>query len=165
MSNIQLNWENEQTDILLPETLAESLARLTVVVAEHESLTEGELTVLFVNDEAIQTWNRDYRGMDKPTDVLSFAMMEAHDDEPDINYATIGDAPEPLPQLLGDIVISVERAQAQAVDYGHSLLRELCFLYVHGFLHLLGYDHMTEEEERIMLDRQSQILEKAGIHR
>jgi probable rRNA maturation factor len=165
VSHIQLNWENEQTEVALPEGLAESLERLTAAVAESESLTEGELTVLFVNDEAIRAWNREYRGLDKPTDVLSFAIMESHEDEPDIIYAPADVGEEPLPQMLGDIVISAERAHAQAADYGHSLLRELCFLYVHGFLHLLGYDHMTEADEQVMLARQTQILEKAGIRR
>jgi probable rRNA maturation factor len=67
--------------------------------------------------------------------------------------------------LYGDIVISLERAQEQAEDYGHSLLREICFLYVHGFLHLLGYDHLDADDERQMLERQQQILEKVGIDR
>ena len=90
--------------------------------------------------------NRDYRQIDKPTDVLSFAMQEIGEGEIDI----LG---EDLPLVLGDIVISVEKAKEQAKSYDHSLERELCFLALHGFLHLIGYDHMTKEDEQQMFSR------------
>ncbi len=161
---IQLNWENEQDLIDLPVELPETLQALTALIAETEQLAEGEVGLLFVDNDAIQQMNAEYRGLDKPTDVLSFAIQEAHEDEPDITYS---DAPDMqmLPNLYGDIVISLERAREQASDYNHSLLREICFLYVHGFLHLLGYDHMEADDERLMIERQQHILAKAGIDR
>lgn len=109
------------------------------------------LSVTFVNDEFIHQMNRDYRKVDRPTDVISFAFL---DNVSDRNEQLHGKGPV----CLGDIYISVDRAKAQAEEYGHSLQRELSFLFVHGLLHLLGYDHMTKEDEEVMFKLQDEIL-------
>lgn len=132
----------------------------TAAVLENVS---GEVAVTLVNDARIHELNRQYRGIDRPTDVLSFAMNEAGEGEPDIFFDE--EKMEELPNMLGDIIISVQKADTQAEEYGHSLERELGFLVVHGFLHLLGYDHGTEAEEKAMFGRQEEVLQKIGLTR
>ncbi|MNL65169.1 Endoribonuclease YbeY [compost metagenome] len=110
--------------------------------------------------------NLEYRGIDRPTDVLSFAMNETGEDEPEIIYALEEDEEgEDVPYVLGDIIISVTRAQEQALEYGHSLERELGFLFVHGFLHLLGYDHQDAVSEAEMMSKQEKVLAQVGLTR
>ena len=122
---------------------------------------EVEISVLLVDNETIRSLNRDYRNKDAATDVLSFPMEEAMDGEPE--PAVIGG---PTDRLLGDLVISVEMAVAQAAEYGHSLERELAFLSVHGLLHLLGYDHESGvEAEAAMQAEEKRILSVLGIER
>ena len=122
---------------------------------------EVEISVLLVDNETIRSLNRDYRNKDAATDVLSFPMEEAMDGEPE--PAVIGG---PTERLLGDLVISVEMAVAQAAEYGHSLERELAFLSVHGLLHLLGYDHeLGVEAEAAMQAEEKRILSVLGIER
>lgn len=122
---------------------------------------EVEISVLLVDNETIRSLNRDYRNKDAATDVLSFPMEEAMDGEPE--PAVIGG---PTERLLGDLVISVEMAVAQAAEYGHSLERELAFLSVHGLLHLLGYDHESGvEAEAAMQAEEKRILSVLGIER
>jgi probable rRNA maturation factor len=130
--------------------------------AELEEVS-GEVVVTLVDDARIHELNRDYRGVDRPTDVLSFALNESGEEEPDI-YLDETEADQ-YPNMLGDIVISVSRAYAQAEEYGHSVERELCFLAVHGFLHLLGYDHGSEAEEKEMFGRQEEVLQAIGLTR
>lgn len=113
---------------------------------------DGDLTILIDTPERIQTLNRDFRSVDRVTDVLTFPAWEG-----EISLSVDG--------YLGDIMICYERAQEQAEEYGHSLLRELSFLAVHGVLHLLGYDHMTEADERVMREKQTAILESIGVTR
>ncbi len=128
--------------------------------AEMESVEDGsELSITFVMDDSIQELNRTYREKDSPTDVISFAMEDLGEGETEI--AGI----ENLPRILGDIVISIETAKKQAEEYGHSYLRELGFLTVHGFLHLLGYDHMNDEDEKRMFKKQEDILQSYGLER
>ncbi|AYA77068.1 rRNA maturation RNase YbeY [Bacillus sp. Y1] len=117
-----------------------------------------ELSVTFVDNDRIQEINREYRGKDKPTDVISFALEELGEGEIQISGAN-------MPRVLGDIIISTDKAREQATDYGHSVERELGFLAVHGFLHLLGYDHETEAEEKEMFDLQRSILDEYGLGR
>lgn len=164
---IQINWENEQAKVTLPAELPEWLQRISQTIAELESLEAGEVGLMFVDDQGIRELNAEYRNIDRPTDVLSFAINEEHEDELPITYDELYDEQEgeALPNLFGDIVISAERAQMQADEYGHALLRELCFLYVHGFLHLLGYDHMTDEDEQRMIAKQNLVLAKVGLNR
>jgi probable rRNA maturation factor len=142
--------------------MQELLERCLQAAAEREEVS-GEVVVTLVNNERIHELNREYRGVDRPTDVLSFAMNETGEGEMDI-YVDEEEIDE-FPNMLGDIVISLPKAQEQAEEYGHSLERELGFLVVHGFLHLLGYDHGTEEEEKEMFSRQEEILQKIGLTR
>ena len=110
------------------------------------------ISVSLVDNEFIHKINRDYRGIDRPTDVISFAFLDNEDRN------ALYKSKEPV--CLGDIYISVEKSKEQAIEYGHSLNRELSFLFVHGLLHLLGYDHMTEEDEKVMFRLQDEILPK-----
>jgi probable rRNA maturation factor len=141
------------------EEQIDMIEKLLNYAAEMENVQdEAEVSVTFVDNEKIREINRDYRGKDKPTDVISFALEEMGDGEIEIVGAEI-------PPVLGDIIISVPKAREQAEEYGHSFMRELGFLAVHGFLHLLGYDHETEEEEKEMFSKQEQILEQFGLKR
>ena len=138
------------------QQLIESLLQYA---AKAEGITdECELSVTFVDNEAIRQINREYRGKDAPTDVISFAMEEMGEDEIEIVGAD-------MPRMLGDIIISVDRTKEQAEEYGHSFQRELGFLALHGFLHLLGYDHIEKEDEIVMFTKQKDILERYGLSR
>lgn len=111
------------------------------------------VSVSFVDNTFIHQLNRDYRKIDRPTDVISFAFLDGESDrEAQLNGGGI--------VCLGDIYISIDKAKEQAEEYGHSLNRELSFLFVHGLLHLLGYDHMTPEDEKVMFALQDEILPK-----
>lgn len=122
-----------------------------------------ECSVTFVDNARIQEINREFRNIDKPTDVISFALDDNEEDQVGLlNLTSIDDQ---FVWNIGDIVISIDRAKEQAEDYGHSLKRELGFLAVHGFLHLIGYDHMTKEEELEMFGLQNQIFEAYGLSR
>ncbi|UFT97814.1 rRNA maturation RNase YbeY [Radiobacillus kanasensis] len=148
----------DATDQVKPEHF-DLVEKLLEQAAELEQVSdEAELSVSFVDNDEIQTINREYRNIDKPTDVISFAMQESMEDEPEI----VGDD---VPLLLGDIIISVDKAEEQATEYNHSFERELGFLAVHGFLHLLGYDHMNEDDEKKMFGRQEEILHAFGLSR
>lgn len=138
----------------------EKLLKKTVQVTvqqENPSL-DPEVSILLVDDPAIQELNCEYRGIDRPTDVLSFAMEEETEDSPPfISFEE--------DNILGDIVISLETARRQAEEYNHSLERELGFLTVHGVLHLLGYDHCTKEEETKMRAKEEAVLGVLGLTR
>jgi len=135
------------------------LQRLLMFSAKQEGISgEAEVSVNFVSNKEIQELNRNYRQQDKPTDVISFALQERVEGETPI----VG---EDIPLVLGDIVVSVEKAEEQAKDYDHSFERELSFLIIHGFLHLLGYDHSHEDEEKLMFQKQEDILGAFGIGR
>ncbi|WP_425266742.1 rRNA maturation RNase YbeY [Brevibacillus fortis] len=146
----------------IDENLQNLLVRCLEAAAKLEDV-QGEVVVTLVNNERIHELNRDYRGVDRPTDVLSFAMNEPGEGEMEI-FIDEEEAGE-FPNMLGDIIISVPKAHEQAEDYGHSFERELGFLTVHGFLHLLGYDHGTPEEEKEMFSRQEKVLEQIGLTR
>lgn len=125
---------------------------------------EAQISVTIVDNEEIREINNEHRGIDKATDVLSFPMLEFDEDGNaiDCDYDLFEDGKV----LLGDIVISAERATEQAVEFGHSFKREMAFLTVHSMLHLLGYDHVDDPEgEKIMIKKQKEILEKIGIKR
>ena len=113
-----------------------------------------ELSAIIVDDERIHQINNEYRHIDRATDVISFALEDS-----DQFYV------EGMPRSLGDIFISIDHAINQAEEYGHSLKREMCFLFTHGLLHLLGYDHMNEEEEKEMFALQDEILNQLDITR
>lgn len=122
-------------------------------VFQHENVEHALVSIIFVDEEMIQNLNREMRGIDKVTDVISFAL---EDGETCIF--------EEL-RVLGDIYICIPRMIEQALDYGHSEKRELSFLVVHGLLHLLGYDHMEAEDEKKMFSLQEEILNEEGITR
>lgn len=142
----------------------EAAENLIQKLLSHAANVEGleeptELSVTFLDDLGIREINRKYRGKDQSTDVISFALEEEGEGEAEIIGA------DDIPRHLGDLLISVETAKRQAEEYGHSVERELGFLALHGFLHLLGYDHMSESEEKIMFGRQEEILQSFGLNR
>lgn len=148
----------DETELLTEEQL-EMVETLLQFAADAESIAQdAELSVTFVDNEKIKEINRDYRSKDQATDVISFAMEEQGEGEVSIVGVD-------MPPVLGDIIISVPRAAEQAEEYGHSFTRELGFLAVHGLLHLLGYDHMTEEDEKKMFGKQKEILDAYGLKR
>ena len=113
-----------------------------------------ELSCILIDDEDIHRINKEYRDIDRSTDVISFALEDS-----DQYYM------EGMPRSIGDIFISVDHAKLQAEEYGHSLKREMCFLFTHGLLHLLGYDHMREDDEKVMFALQKDILDILHIER
>lgn len=125
-----------------------------------EEIAKLEISLYFTDNEEIHRLNKEYRGIDRPTDVLSFAMDETIDED---DFMLPTDAGEP--HLLGDIIISTEKSDAQSEEYGHSKEREVLFLFSHGLLHLLGYDHQTPEEEAVMMGKQEAALAALGFTR
>ncbi|MGE5704985.1 MAG: rRNA maturation RNase YbeY [Clostridia bacterium] len=158
---LQIEILNEYDQSLGEELLA-LIERCLVAAAEKEDVA-GEVSVTLVDNERIHELNREFRGVDRPTDVLSFAMNEQGEEELDI-YVDEEELDD-FPNMLGDIVISIPKAKQQAEEYGHSFERELGFLAVHGFLHLIGYDHMNEADEKEMFARQDEILLSIGLTR
>ena len=141
---------NETNYDLKKET--DKLYELLAFALKREKLDNVEFNFIFVDSNTIHDINKTYRNVDRVTDVISFALEDNKTIELDH-------------RLLGDIYICVERAEEQAKEYGHSFLRELAFLTIHGLLHLLGYDHMEKEEEKIMFQKQEDILNEFGIRR
>ncbi|MGX7418786.1 rRNA maturation RNase YbeY [Carnobacterium gallinarum] len=123
---------------------------------------DTEMSVTFVDDAGIQVINRDYRGKDTPTDVISFAMEDEVEEDIAINFDLLD---EKMPRNIGDIIISIDKTASQASEYGHSFDRELGFLALHGFLHLNGYDHMESKDEEEMFGLQKEILDAYGLER
>ena len=149
MSNIEI-FVNVDEKIKELETV-EKVLRSAI---KKENLDNISFNVIIVDNNYIHELNKNYRNIDRETDVITFAL----EDEDTI---IIPDSE----RILGDIYISIDKARSQAEEYGHSLLRELSFLAVHGFYHLLGYDHMTPEDEKIMFTKQEEVLEEYGITR
>ena len=132
----------------------DTLNKVLDIALEEEKVSNAYFNIIFINNDEIHEINKEYRNIDKETDVISFAL------EDDNTYPNLGI------RVLGDIYISVDRIISQANDYGHSEVRETCFLAVHGLLHLLGYDHTKSlEDEKIMFEKQDIILDKAGVKR
>ena len=154
---IIISKEPETIDI--DKSIIEDIKRAVETIGELYDVKDSEVRITLTDDKTIHELNRDYRGIDRPTDVLSFAFHES--DEPEIITDDVDEAID----TLGDIIISVERAKSQAEDYGHSLRREVVFLTVHGMLHLLGYDHMEESERLEMEKEQEYIMSQLGINR
>ena len=153
--------ENQQEEIIMAEAMLDLLRKALEAGLRMEAMTEEvELSLVLVDSAEIQALNAEYRGLDKPTDVLSFAAEEGSDEFL---------LPEELPfRLLGDIVIAVPIAAEQAAVYGHSFEREMAFLALHGLLHLLGYDHGHEEDDSDLADmvqRQEIVLNQLGLER
>ncbi|MDH6370112.1 putative rRNA maturation factor [Paenibacillus sp. PastF-3] len=164
--SLEIVWDNEQEEYEIKDDLIALLESILKKAGEAEGIDQGEVALTFVDNTRIHELNLEFRGIDRPTDVLSFAMNESGEDELDIIYEVEeGEALEDVPDVLGDIIISVTRAQEQAQEYGHSLERELGFLFVHGFLHLLGYDHQDEASEAEMMSKQEKVLAQVGLTR
>lgn len=150
---------DNRTDFEISGEIMEAVEKACLETLKYEEFDEDcEISLSFVTNEEIHQINRQFRSVDAPTDVLSFPQLTFEEgEEADVN--------ENGEIVLGDIIISVERAKEQAEEYGHSLKREITFLTVHSMLHLLGYDHMEKDEEEDMFRRQKEILEIAGIPR
>ena len=151
--NTTISFEPET--LTIEENLQEEILRAADIVGEIYGVENSELSVTLTDDEHIHALNKKFRGVDKATDVLSFAFRES--DEPEIIGADF--------EILGDVIISLERAKVQAEEFGHSFLREVIFLEVHGLLHLLGYDHIDDNERQEMEAEQKFIMAKLGINR
>lgn len=157
MANILI--ENEVGDFALGEELFRKIHAVAEAVIEEEGFYEdAEISLTFVDSEEIRELNREHRGKDMPTDVLSFPMYEREELQELELY-------EEEVAALGDIVLCVGKAREQAQEYGHSLEREICFLICHSLFHLFGYDHETEEEEREMREKEEAVLESLRIRR
>lgn len=155
---VELYFEDETNTV--EESMMALIRQLLIHASKMEEVPDcAEVSITFVSDEAIQEINYEYRGKNFPTDVISFALEEMGEGE----IAIVRD--EEMPLILGDIIISVDTAKRQAIEYEHPLEREIGFLALHGFLHLLGYDHETEEEETLMFRRQKEILNAIGLDR
>ncbi len=140
-----------ETKEQIPEL--ETLLDLLNFAAQKQQVENIIFNVIIVDNNYIHQLNKEYRGVDRPTDVISFALEDNGSMETEFG------------RVLGDIYISIDKAREQAKEYGHSLKRELSFLSIHGFLHLLGYDHMNPEEEKEMFEIQELILNEYGIKR
>ncbi len=142
---------NTQNKLEFTDELNELINKVIDKAFEYENIEKINVSVLICDDEEIHRLNKEFRNIDKPTDVLSFPM-----------YDEDGELDE---EELGDIVISLERAKQQAEEYGHTLEREVAFLTAHSMLHLFGYDHMVEEEKEEMFFKQEEILSMLGVVR
>lgn len=140
-----------ETKEQIPEL--ETLLDLLNFAAQKQQVENIIFNVIIVDNNYIHQLNKEYRGVNRPTDVISFALEDNGSMETEFG------------RVLGDIYISIDKAREQAKEYGHSLKRELSFLSIHGFLHLLGYDHMNPEEEKEMFEIQELILNEYGIKR
>jgi len=150
---------DQQNKVSYNEELQNVITSVASAAAKLHNLPEkSELSLLLVDDSYIQELNSIYRGQNSVTDVLSFAMNELSEDEPDFDFSN-------ELNVLGDIVISLEKAQSQSEEYGHSLNRELGFLVAHGMLHLMGFDHETEAEEKVMRELEEKILQSVKLER
>lgn len=147
---------NYPEELSFPQEIIDNVTKAAEMVGKLYGVENGEVSVTLTDNAYIHTLNRQYRGIDRPTDVLSFALNESEEPEIDGGLDV---------NVLGDLIISVERAEEQAADYGHSVRREMAFLTVHGMLHLLGYDHMEDEERAEMEAEQRFVMEKLGIPR
>jgi len=146
---------HDPENLSVEENIEGEIIRAAELVGKLYGAENSELSVTLTDDAHIHELNKNFRGVDRPTDVLSFAFRES--DEPEILSSQT--------EILGDIIISLERAKVQAETYGHSYLREVIFLAVHGLLHLLGYDHI-EESERLEMEREQDfVMSKLGIER
>ncbi len=149
-------------DIEALETWEDIVKKVFEKCFEIEGLQDSKLyiTVTFTNPENIQKINKEYRNIDRPTDVLSFPMFEKEELDKKIQENDF-----PCQDILGDIVISIPKVEEQAKEYGHSFERELSYMLVHGFYHLMGYDHMEEEDKKAMRTKEDEVLETLNILR
>ena len=157
---LKIDYRNEQRKVRLPVGIYKQIIQAVAETLKDEKFPySAEVSVTFIDNKKIHKLNLEHRDKDKPTDVLSFPMWEKEE-------LADGTAFEGYAVTLGDIIISAEKAMAQAEEYGHSIERELCFLAVHSTLHLLGYDHeVSEDDEKYMNDKQEEVLARIGLTR
>ncbi|EMT38206.1 probable rRNA maturation factor [Thermoanaerobacter thermohydrosulfuricus] len=158
--NILIDNRQDKVDATNLEELVEKVIKTVLEV--EEVIDNVEVSVSFVDNEEIRKLNKYYRGIDKPTDVLSFPLAEFED-----TYAEVEEIEEDSEEVqpIGDIVISLEKALEQSMEYGHSFEREVAYLTAHSMLHLLGYDHETEEERKIMREKEEEVMARLNIGR
>jgi probable rRNA maturation factor len=156
--------ENEQDKVSIDDDIKKLIEKTIKLCMDSENLEQDyEVSVLIVDDDEIRSINKEHRNIDKATDVLSFPMVEFINGE---LISDEGDYDIDLDELmLGDIIISAETARRQADDFGHSFEREIAFLTAHSCFHLLGYDHMIEGDEKVMISKQEAILREIGLTR
>jgi metalloprotein, YbeY/UPF0054 family len=156
--------ENEQDKIAIDRKIESIIEKTIKMCMKSEQLDKNyDVSVLIVDDEEIRSINKEHRNIDKSTDVLSFPMADFKDGQ---LISDEGDYDLEMDELiLGDIIISAETAKRQAETYGHSFEREMAFLTAHSCFHLLGYDHMEEDEEKVMFKKQEDILKEIGLPR
>ncbi len=162
--------DNRQELMAVDDILSQTIdSIIDYALKEEQVLVPYEVSVIYVDNEAIREINEDTRGIDRATDVLSFPMLDYWDNmvfkdcyvgyefsQIDLNEGNL---------VLGDIVLSLERAKEQSEEFGHSFEREVCYLIIHSILHLLGYDHMVDEDKKVMRAREEEILNKFEIKR
>lgn len=154
---IDISWEEESILKEQREPLADLLNKaINEAIRLSDGPEEAEVSLLLVDNQRIHALNLEYRGIDRPTDVLSFALQDEMEEEPEI---------EEEDEMLGDIVISVERAREQAEEYGHSFEREIVYLAVHGTLHLLGFDHEEENDKQEMRSKEEEVMAELKLER
>lgn len=162
--------DNRQNKIEVTDTLEDTAKKIIDYALKAEEVdVKYEISLTFVDNESIREINRENRDIDKATDVLSFPMLDYPKGKV---YKEVYKDYEFMPQdldgenlVLGDIVLSLEKAEEQSKEYGHSFLRESCYLIIHSILHLLGYDHMQEDEKNIMRQREEDILKQFNLTR
>ena len=151
MSNIDITYDISDVQEFMDE---EKINEFVDMILEHEKLENTENTYvsfLITTNDVIQNINSEYRGKDTPTDVISFAYNETENIGPF--------------DILGDIIISEEKVREQAEEYGHSVEREFYYVLCHGMLHLLGYDHINEEDKKVMREKEEELLKEIGYER
>lgn len=162
--------DNRQTKIEIDDKLEETITRVIEHCLEEEKVDiDYEISLIFIDNDEIKRLNTEFRGIDRETDVLSFPMLEYPENKVfkeaysgfafDDSYLNEGRL------VLGDIALSLEKAMEQSKEYGHSFYREASYLTIHSVLHLLGYDHMQEDEKAVMRKREEEILSKFGLSR
>ena len=148
-------FDDRQDKIDIKDELYEKIEDIVEEVLDYEGYSDDyDISISFVDNKEIHELNKQFRGVDRATDVLSFPMLS--DEFEDVEYEEMS---------LGDIVVSLERALEQSIEYGHSFEREVCFLVCHSMFHLLGYDHDTEENTREMIEKEEAVLTKLNITR
>jgi len=153
-----------QKEIEINDSIRKMIEKVVFLSFEQEEFhIPSEINIIFVDNNEIKELNNEHRGIDKPTDVLSFPLADFENGR--LDMSEFDKDPETDLLLLGDIFISTEKCLAQAKDYGHSIEREMMFLVCHGVFHLLGYDHQTPQEEMVMFEKQEKVLSKLGLKR
>ncbi len=152
--SFEIDWIQEHPTKKIAQQIIDQIEACLIETGSSTGVEVGEFSVMFVDQQRIQEINCDYRNIDRPTDVISFALNDETDEDDDFDHAAY---------YLGDIIICIDIAEQQAIEYEHSFEREICFLAIHGLLHLLGYDHQDEQQEQEMFGLQELIMKKRGL--